>query len=140
MSFGRRVDQDKGLLLFHRGIPLHQISYPILQLSVQQLQTREKVALVAAAILSRLLGVEFLDTKNTHTHTLNDTIIQNGRSLGMKLRAKVCLRSVDPQKSRRNFLITGSNSKFPAPRTCSSSLQHRSFDIHVHISTVDLKD
>ena len=45
-------------------------------------------------------------------------------------------RSVDSQKSRRNFLITGSNSKFPTPR--SSSLQRRSFDMY--ISAVDPKD
>ena len=38
-------------------------------------------------------------------------------------------RSVDPQKNRRNCLITQSFFKFPTPHT--SSLQRRSFDIYI---------
>ena len=35
----------------------------------------------------------------------------------LQCKEKERLRSVDPQKSRCNFLITGSNSKFPTPHT-----------------------
>ena len=49
---------------------------------------------------------------------------------------KVHSRSDDPQKNRRNYLITRSIFKMPTPRR--SSLQHRSFDIY--ISAVDPKN
>ena len=42
---------------------------------------------------------------------------------------KVHLRSVDPQKNRRNYLITHSIFNSPIPRR--SSLQRRSFDIYI---------
>ena len=42
---------------------------------------------------------------------------------------KVHSRSVDPQKNRRNYLITNSIKRFPTLRR--SSLQRRSFDIYI---------
>ena len=52
--------------------------------------------------------------------------------------SKVNSCSVDPQKNRRNYLITLSILNFLTPRRCSS--QHRSFDIIIiYVSAVGPK-
>ena len=96
-------------------------------------------------------GREMHARAHTHTHThqttmmqyyykdvpstCSDDVIHVHKIPGISI---VHSRSVNPQKNRRNYLITRSILKFPALRR--SSLQHLPFDIYIYISAVGSKN